>query len=180
MSMSSRSAQRQTGAFGRACGRLLEVVLLGGVLAILLGGCDFLAVTDEQFVKNKMREHSEAVTRRDWRTAAAFYDLNVKWQQGTVTLHGRDAAEGFLKSLNAMSQMDEFFTVVNDIRKLNPELIEAKVTMQAHLVLSSAELNFSNRFWDARMGWVKRGPGKWQISYIIETAERKEGKFSRI
>jgi hypothetical protein len=178
--MSAIPAPSPSGGFGKARARLLEVALLGALLAVLAGGCDFLAVTDEQFVKNKMREHAEAVTRRDWRTAATFYDLNVKWQQGSVTLQGRDAAKGFLESLNNMSQMDEFFTVVNSTNKLSAELIEAKVTMQAHLVLSSAELNFSNRFWEARMGWVKRGPGKWQIAYIIEVTERKEGKFSRI
>ncbi len=160
--------------------RLLGVALLGALGALLLAGCDFLAMTDEQLVKNKMREHDEAVSKRDWRTAATFYDRNVKWQYGTVSLQGRDAAKGFLESLNAMSQMDSFYCVVNSTRKISSELIEADVTMQAHLVLSSAELNFSNRFWGARMGWVKRGPGKWQISYIIETAERKEGKFSRI
>ncbi len=170
--MSSRSAPRLT--------RLLEMVLLGALFALLLGGCDFLAMTDEQLVKNKMREHDEAVTKRDWRAAASFYDLNVKWQHGTVSLQGREAAKGFLESLNAMSQMDSFYCVVSSTRKVNPELIEAKVTMQAHLVLSSAELNFSNRIWEARMGWVKRGPGKWQIAYIIETSERKDGKFSRI
>ena len=178
--MSATSVQPLNGAFGRACGGLLQAALLGTLVALLAGGCDFLAVTDEQFVKNKMREHAEAVTARDWRTAATFYDLNVKWQRGAVTLQGRDAAKGFLESLNDMNQMDEFFTIVKSTRKLNPELIEAQVTMQAHLVLSSAELNFSNRFWDARMGWVKRGPGKWQIAYIIETTARQEGKFSRI
>ena len=101
-------------------------------------------------------------------------------QRATVTLQGRDAAKGFLASLNEMTQMDEFFIIVNSTSKLSPDLIEAKVTMQAHLVLSSAELNFSNRFWDARMGWVKRGPGKWQIAYIIETTDRRSGTFSRI
>lgn len=180
MAMSCGSALPLTGACGRTCGRLLEAALLGALLALLVGGCEFIAVTDEQLVKNKMREHAEAVTARDWRTAATFYDLDVKWQRGAVTLQGRDAAKGFLESLNDMSQMDEFFTIVNSISKLRPELIEAKVTMQAHLVLSSAELNFSNRVWEARMGWVKRGPGKWQIAYIIEMSERKDGKFSRI
>jgi hypothetical protein len=156
-------------------------VVLGAVLGlVLLAGCDFLALTDEQFVKNKIREHAEAVTARDWKAAATFYDLNVQWQQGTAKLEGKAAAKGFLISLNDMIQMDEFFTIVNETRRVTPELIEAKVTMQAHLVLSSAELNFSNRFWDAKMGWVKRGPGNWKIAYIIETSERKEGKFSRI
>lgn len=178
--MSSRCVPSLAGGFGRACGRVLATAVLGALVAMLVGGCGFLAVTDEQFVKTKMREHAEAVTKRDWRTAATFYDLSVKWQRGAVTLQGKEAARGFLESLNEMYQMDEFFTIVNSTSKLNPELIEAKVTMQAHLVLSSAELNFSNRFWEARMGWVKRGPGKWQIAYIIETTERKDGKFSRI
>jgi nuclear transport factor 2 (NTF2) superfamily protein len=160
--------------------RLLGLAGLALLALGLGGGCDFLAVTDEQFVKNKIREHAEAVTARDWAKSARFYDLNVKWQQGATSLQGREAAKGFLGSLNAMSNMDEFFTIVNSIAKVNPELIEAKVTFQAHIVLSSTELNYTNRFWEGRMGWVKRGPGKWQISYIIETTERKEGKFSRI
>jgi hypothetical protein len=154
--------------------------MLWALLGLLLTGCNFLALTDEQFVKNKIREHAEAVTARDWKAAATFYDQYVQWQQNTVKLEGRDAAKGFLMSLNDMSQMDEFHTIVQDTRRVKPELIEAKVTMQAHLVLSSAELNFSNRFWEARMGWVKRGPGNWKIAYIIETSVRQEGKFSRI
>jgi|GEM_PF-1014862 len=163
--------------------RLLAVS--GAALAVLLlAGCDFLAVTDEQFVKNKMREYGEAVTASmssgDWRVPASFHDQDVKWQHGNVTLQGRDAAREFLLSLKAMTQMDEFFVVVKDTRRVSTELIEANVTMQAHLVLSSAELNFSNRYWDAKMGWVKRGPGNWKIAYIIETSERREGKFTRI
>ena len=178
--MSFRFTLSRNGALGRERLRLPAATLLGALLALLVGGCDFLALTDEQLVKNKMREHCEAVTARDWQKAATFYDLQVKWQQGAVTLQGRDAAKGFLASLNDMYQMDEFFIVVNSISKPSAELVEAKVTMQAHLVLSSAELNFSNRFWDARMGWVKRGPGKWQIAYIIETTARKTGAYSRI
>ena len=196
---------------------LVPAVLLAGLAAVLLGGCDFLAVTDEQLVKNRIREHAEAVTAamssRDWGTAAAFYDSTgvVKWQRdvtvasvpeqqqlqqlqkaqpgavtwqgtqrATVVLQGREAAKGFLKTLSDIYNMDEFFTVVHSITKIRPDLIEAKVTMQAHIVLSSTELNFSNRFWEARMGWVKRGPGKWQICYIIEDTAREDGKFSRL
>ena len=159
-------------------GRLLPLGLV--LLGLLPLGCDFLALTDEQFVKNKIREHSEAVSARDWRVAASYYDLNVVWQQGALKLEGKAAAKGFLSSLNDMSQMDSFYAIVQDTRRVTAELIEAKVTMQAHLVLSSAELNFSNRYWDARMGWVKRGPGNWKIAYIIETSPRQEGKFSRI
>ncbi len=155
--------------------------LAGALLGlVLLAGCDYVAVTDEQFVKKKMREHDEAVTARDWRTAASFYDLKVQWQQGAVRLEGRAAAEGFLSSLNSITQMDEFFTIVNEIRRVKPDLIEAQVTMQAHLVISSAQLDFSNRFWDAKMGWVKRGPANWKIAYIIETTPRRDGKLSRI
>lgn len=183
MSFQLSSSQRVP-ARGRGQRWLLGVARLGACAIMLCGGCDFLAVTDEQFVKNKVREHAEAVTAamssRDWRGAAAFYDANVKWQQGTTTLQGRDAAKGFLASLNTIQGMDEFFTIVNSIGKLSPELIEAKVTFQAHIVLSSTELNYTNRFWEGRMGWVKRGPGKWQICYIIETTPRKEGRFSRI
>jgi hypothetical protein len=155
-------------------------VVLGTFLILLATGCDFLAVTDEQLVKNRMRQHCEAVSARDWRTAASFYDLNVKWAHNGVTLQGRDAVKGFLGSLNDMYQMDEFFIIVDGMNKPKPEVIEAKVTMQAHLVISSAELTFSNRFWAARMGWVKRGPGKWLIAYIVETSPRREGQFSRI
>lgn len=168
---------------GNPVRHLLAVV--GAVVALgLLPGCDFLAVTDEQFVKNKMREYGEAITASmksdNWSAPAAFHDQGVKWQQGNVTLQGRDAAQGFLLSLKAMTQMDEFFVVVKSTRRVNTELIEADVTMQAHLVLSSAELNFSNRFWEAKMGWVKRGPGNWKVAYIIETSPRQEGKFTRI
>lgn len=178
------SARPLAARFSSTAARLLPAALLGCLLAMLVGGCEFIAMTDEQLVKNKVRDHAEAVTAamssRDWRAAAAFYDTNVKWQRGNVTLQGKEAAKGFLLSLNEMSQMDEFFTIVNGTSKVKEDLIEAKVTMQAHLVLSSAELSFSNRIWEARMGWVKRGPGKWQIAYIIETTARKDGKFSRI
>ena len=75
--------------------------------------------------------------------------------------------------------MDELFTIVNSIGKLNPELIEGSVPSR-RTSYCRTELNYTNRFWEGRMGWVKRGPGKWRICYIIETTPRKEGKFSRI
>lgn len=164
--------------------RAVAVAVLAALAVVLSGGCDYVAVTDEQLVKTRTREHAEAITAsvssRDWRVPASFYDANVTWQQGTTTLKGRDAAKGFLGSVNAIQGMDEFFIIVNSTATLKPDLIEAKVTFQAHIVISSTELNYSNRFWDGRMGWVKRGPGKWQILYIVETTERKDGKFSRI
>jgi len=154
---------------------------LGAVALLGLTGCEYLALTDSQLVKNRMREYCLAVTARDWGATAAYFDASVQWQQGhNKALQGRDAARGFTTTLSAMHQMDDFFIIVDDITKIKPDLIEAKVTMQAHLVLSSTEMNYSNCFWTARMGWVKRGPGKWLISYIIETSPRKEGKFSRI
>ena len=149
--------------------------------SLFWGGCDYLALTDGQLVKNRTREFAEAITAEDWRKAATFYDASVTWRQGNrPPLQGRAAARGFTATLHALHNMDEFFIIVDDTTKIKPDLIEAKVTMQAHIVISSTELSFTNQFWTARMGWVKRGPGKWLISYIIETSPRREGDFSRI
>lgn len=152
----------------------------GATLVLFLGtGCNYIALTDQQLVKNLMREHCLAITERDWREAASYYDASVQWKSGRQVLKGRAAAKGFLGSLNKLHNMDEFFAIVHESSKKSDTLIEQQVTFQAHIVVSSTELEFTNRFWNARVGWVKRGPGKWLISYIVEVTPRKEGEFSR-
>lgn len=159
----------------------MPLPLLGAVVFLLFaGGCNYLAFTDVQLVKNHMREHCQAVTDRDWRKAASYYDASFQWQQGSKRLTGREAAKGFLASLNEMHNMDSFYAIVHDSTKRSDTQIEQKVTFQAHIVLSSTELNFTNRVWNARVGWVKRGPGKWLLSHIVEVTPRKQGEFSRI
>jgi len=163
----------------------LPVAVVAALLVLLTcAGCEALAFTDEQLIRQRLRLHAAAVTTaietHDWSAPAAYYDSAMRWQQGRAVVQGPVAIKGFLNSLSSIKGVDSFHTIVDSTRKVNAECIEATVTFQAHLVISSAELNFSNCYWQARVGWVKRGPGKWLIGYIVETSERKSGTFSRI
>ena len=160
--------------------RELLRIAAGTAATVGFSGCGFLAFTDEQLVKNRIRDHDAALTAHDWRAAAAFYDASIIWQQGQARYQGRAAAQGFLGSIRDIYNMDGFYTIVDSTSKPKEGLVEAKVTMQAHLVISSATLDYSNRVWEARMGWVKRGAGKWLVAYIVETSPRKDGQFSRL
>lgn len=182
--MSSLHACRYLRARLPAWCRLTVIATAAVLVALACGGCEAMAFTDEQLIRQRFRLHSEAVTAaidsNDWSVPATYYDRAMRWQQGRVILQGPEAVKGFLSSLHGIKGIDSFHTIVDSTRKVNAEWIEATVTFQSHLVISSAELNFSNCYWQARVGWVKRGPGKWFIGYIVETSERKSGSFSRL
>lgn len=158
--------------------RLPSLLLaLGGLgLALLLVGCDALAVTDVGYVKGQTAKYSQLIRDQDFRGTIDLHDPRMIWQSfNGPKLEGRAGIDGFLGSLRAINNMDTFYIYVHGHEKLDEKRIVLDVTMQAHCVVNSMAMYYDNTVWRAKMLWVKTDRATWKIGGIWESNARAKG-----
>ena len=143
-------------------------------------GCDALTFTPEGLVKFRIQTHSRAIAAKNWDKARSFYASEVQWQTSEFKKRGPDVAGEFLDSIRNIQACDNFFTDVHSIKKSSETRMVAHVTFQAHTVVSSMTMRYSNVFWDAKLLWIRQGATNWKLAGIKELHPRKKGKFNRL
>lgn len=158
--------------------RLPTLLLAFGALgmALLLVGCDALAVTDVGYVRGQARKYSRLIHAQDFMATLDFHDPRMIWQaHNGPKLEGKPAIDGFLGSIRSIHNMGSFYFYVHGHEKLDDKRIVFDITMQAHCVVNSMAMVYDNTVWRTKMLWVKTDRATWKIGGIWETTPRTKG-----
>jgi len=154
----------------------LILACCGLSLALLLVGCDALAVTDVGYVRSQASKYSRLIREQDYRGTMPLHDPRMIWQtHNGPKIEGRAAIDGFLGSLRSITNMDTFYFYLHGHQKLDDKRILLDLTMQAHCVVSSMTMHYDNTVWRAQMLWIKTDRATWKIGGIWETSPRVKG-----